>query len=587
MNIFIQSKKIKITSKNYTVIREAIYNNKVMIKDYKPEIKKELVKIIDKIPLFDVYKNDFIFVSYDELYNSFFNKALRLKEHPLFDFQELSKKFINELFYKSSELFGNITNCVKSSFIPFFKHIKPYFTKEELIYSALNSSLIKEIDESKIDLVKICDLVTKNSILAKDILAHHNYIMKEGKQNLIKNYTFYDSYFFNNCLRNDNIFDEIIYKNIVLLDKLIHNAPVFSNDIIVYRFITDDSYLKNLKVNDIYVNNSFISCSRNAFYDPKDNIFGEIVLKIHIPKKKKGFALSVEGYSMYPHEEEIILPPFLEMKIISIDDNYSYFHFNKNAEIKKKYEIKIIGKKKIDLKTKKVNSCPIYPLEELYFSMDSFEKQIEHLYDNLCHNNYLFKIKTNEILLFTVIKYDSKNPHYSKFYKIQTSEGIVINYVHESTFDVIYTFELTKDCIYANYISKYYPCRYSFDENHFARILAIVGKIFRIEDAIVYPIYMPCEGNSLELDLISYNYDLKQNKKPFESFDTVYNNWGKNKNYQKIVKENPEKLEDKIDDDLFYQLNINDILNKLGMKMFTNNSYYVKDKYIRKFGIKK
>jgi hypothetical protein len=187
-------------------------------------------------------------------------------------------------------------------------------------------------------------------------------------------------------LRNKNIFDDIIYKNITLLNKLILQSPGFTNNVIVYRFIDNDSYLKDIQIGDIYITDSFLSCSRN----PKINEFGSIVNKIRISKNMKGIGLCIEGYSMYPKEEEIILPPSTMMKLLS--------------KTKDEYDFEIVNVAKFEI-TKPISlSCPIYDFEEFYFSMDTFEKQVSHLFDNVCHNNFLFKLKFyQDIFLFTVI----------------------------------------------------------------------------------------------------------------------------------------------------------------------------------------
>jgi hypothetical protein len=582
MHVYIENKKVKIENKAKILekITTAIYNNKIKPYTYSSKVKSKLLSLVDKLPMYNIYKDRFEFIELHRLYEYFFTKAYRLKDYHLFDFQELSAKFINSLFYENKELFYDLTDCVHPWFIPYFTHIKPYFTKQELVSYSLNMDIREKNYE------KLCQVISKKSILAKDIESHHNLIFKLKMQNLIQNYTFYDSYFFNHCLRKNNIFDEIIYKNILLLKKLISQAPNFTNNVIVYRFIDDDTYLKNVKLGDIYISDSFLSCSR----DPKINDFGTIIKKIHISNKISGIGLSIEGYSMYPKEEEIVLPPALMMKLINKKKDY--------------YEFEVIDVAEFKI-TKPLNtSCPIYDFEDFYFSMDSFEKQINHLYENLCHNNYLFKLKVeNELFLFTVIKYDSLNPHYTDFYKLKTTEGIIINYIHNSTYDVIYTFELSKDSIYANYISKYYPSRVPFDEALFSKILAILGKIFRIEEAIIYPIYYPCtflsEKTSLKHDLFTYNHDLfiflQEHKKMFESFNTIYNyNYYQCTTsfeaYKKLIFDQPMEVKNFENllgiENLFYQLNINDILKRIGLKMFTNSSYYVSDRSLSYFGIK-
>jgi hypothetical protein len=139
--------------------------------------------------------------------------------------------------------------------------------------------------------------------------------------------------------------------NIIKLYSLIKKSPEFSNknSVYVYRFINSDDYLQHLQINSIFTENSFISTSRNPFYESKIHVFGYILLKIKLPKNKEGIGLCVETYSLFPSEQEIILAPG-KLKLINMvdsnnpNDDFTYFHTDINAQksIYKKYEFEYV-----------------------------------------------------------------------------------------------------------------------------------------------------------------------------------------------------------------------------------------------------
>merc|ERR1712070_505597 len=138
---------------------------------------------------------------------------------------------------------------------------------------------------------------------------------------------------------NDSFSNSRINK---LID-LMNNSPYLDSKKVTYRFINDDSYLINLRENDIYETDSFISTTRNPFYDKEIDINGLILLKINIPKNTNGFLL-IEPYSFFPEEQELVIGPFNKMKLISINNRSVYNHNNKNItdKINKIYEFVLL-----------------------------------------------------------------------------------------------------------------------------------------------------------------------------------------------------------------------------------------------------
>ena len=72
-----------------------------------------------------------------------------------------------------------------------------------------------------------------------------------------------------------------------------------------------------------YTPNRILSCTRNLLYDNEIHYFGQILLQIKLNKDIKASALSIEGFALYPHEEEIILAPNVELLL---EKKYLFWH---------------------------------------------------------------------------------------------------------------------------------------------------------------------------------------------------------------------------------------------------------------------
>ena len=85
------------------------------------------------------------------------------------------------------------------------------------------------------------------------------------------------------------------------------------------------------------------------------NKFGFILCKIKLPGKVQGVGLSIETFSMFPKEQEIIIPPYTKLKLIGKDTDFNYYHIDDNfkSKIIKKYEFELIEiEKKLKIKSK-------------------------------------------------------------------------------------------------------------------------------------------------------------------------------------------------------------------------------------------
>ena len=369
-------------------------------KEIKNHDKKKLSDYQEFIPMYDIYSESIILVKNKDLFNKMKNYHYRFIDTRLFiwlknkleklkrkkdnnfddnlklkrleqgveflknyDINKLYNNSIETMYSYSPEIGLDITICKRKSFISFFPHLKPYYSKDELINLGLNMNAIKNVNKEILfdgeKHYQICKLISNNDVNKELILDHTKYINNSDAKYLIQYYSLYGSYFINKFLRNyiqvknnkiiydkDNLTKSSLVHNITSkLVKVVNNSPPLDNDYILYRFVTDDSYLNKIKVGEHFIETGFMSTTRDPFYSNKQETeFGFILMKIRLPKGKKGVALNIELYSHFKNEQEFILPPLSKFKLISKNDNFNYYHIDKEFEIKikKKYEFEYI-----------------------------------------------------------------------------------------------------------------------------------------------------------------------------------------------------------------------------------------------------
>ena len=238
--------------------------------------------------------------------------------------------------YTYSPLLGlSISICKRNSFHPYIQHLKPYYSKSELIKLGQNMGLIKTaIDvESLIDQdvhYELCKKVSSNDVSIDEIIKHNKYIIDNNLQSWVCFYSFTGSGVFNKYLRNitkNSLIANNLLSGINTLVKYMENTPALSNNYSIYRFIWDESFLINLQEGDIFIDNGFMSTTRDPFYSPGiSGLFGLILIKIQIPKNKKGVGLFIENFSLFPKEQEFLLSPYSRFKLLSKNNNFKYYH---------------------------------------------------------------------------------------------------------------------------------------------------------------------------------------------------------------------------------------------------------------------
>ena len=536
-----------------------IFNGKLKIN--KNEEKIKLSKFEEYIPMYDIYSDKIYPINKKNLYSRLIYNHYRFINQEVYDWinnkfkknkyendkqnLELLNNYNIEILYEtslktvfknSSELGLSISICKRNSFNKFFNHITPYYSRDELIKLGLNMGVIKEkdkidIQDSKVH-YEICKKISKNDFSFEEILENGNYIIDKKLISLISFYSFMGSYFMNNLLRTESNPDisNPYYKMIQKLSLGILDSPKLNNEYFIYRFIWDDFFIRNLKIGEVFEDKGFISTTRDPFYSPNNEVkFGIVLAKIKInPSLTK--SLLIENFSLFPKEQEILLIPNTQIKLVSKDENFKYFHVNENYQknITKKYEFELIGNNfKEDKRVKYIEE-----LEPIILSDDSLENYNSDKIGII--NDFIKKYKKNsekikfdnfiDIQWYSTILKQTKSyrifyhwfdgtDSYELFYKNNNKDGMFFIIYDEFYYPYI-NIEFG-DKMIINNLNKYYYYndKKRIDTFDFLFIVEL-AKIFR------YPKF---ELNGEYENFSQINKDITNNDYKIASYTNLYN----------------------------------------------------------------
>lgn len=571
-----------------------IFNGEVLLK--KNEDKIKLSKYTEYIPMYDIYteiiypinnlnlhyrlkKCHYRFIT-SEIKQWIENKMNKtndkkvLEKHKLnlsiiknYDLNILEKTSYETLYKYSPDLGLSISICKRNSFHPYSRHLKPYYSRDEIIKLGMNNKLIDKLtSESLVDKdlhYRICKIVSKNDISFQQILKNIKHIVDNNCINWVNFYSLIGSYIFNQALRNNEMISKYMIDGINKLNNCISSSPSFDTDYYFYRFLEEDSFLKKLKPGDVFTDKGFLSTTRDPFYSPGiDGEFGLILLKINIPKNKKGVGLFIENFSMFPQEEEFLLAPGSKLKLISKNDNFKYYHINKDFEkkIKKKYEFTFIGNEKLNklniLEDSKIPEINIKKLNVIAPDRLTLFK----LFKNMCDK--LGQFKYNNMIYISQF-FDSESS-YSDFYYNSTNNGFVI-YHYDNGYPLI-SLEFGEKYIvnFTRTYNLYNKDQKLLDIDKFMDVITYFGRIFKYKKiTIFYPKFNFTEfdknykSDEDKVLLNTYMYDkaiyeyIKYGKKYYDNKMLKYtygyynlNNFKKDSIPKTIISKLPKELKD-------------------------------------------
>lgn len=406
-----------------------------------------------------------------------------------YDLNILEKTSYETLYKYSPDLGLSISICKRNSFHPYSMHLKPYYSRDEIIKLGMNNNLIEKLTpNSLVDKglhYKICKIVSKNDISFNQILANIKHIIDNNCINWVNFYSLIGSYIFNQSLRNNEPISNYMIDGINKLNNCISTSPSFNTDYYFYRFLEEDTFLKKLKPGDVFTDKGFLSTTRDPFYSPGiDGEFGLILLKINIPKNKKGVGLFIENFSMFPQEEEFLLAFGSKLKLISKNDNFKYYHVNKDFEkkIKKKYEFTFMGNNNTTkFNVFKDTNIPEIDIKKLNVIAPD-RLTLFKLFKDLCDKLGQFKYKK---MIFISQFFDSESS-YSDFYYNSTNNGFVI-YYYDNGYPLL-SLEFGEKYVvnFTRTYNLYDKNQKLTDIDKFIDIIAYFGRIFKYKKVMIF-----------------------------------------------------------------------------------------------------
>lgn len=532
--------------KNYKFKDEI--HNVINQKNYIIEMKKNMSKIEENIPLYDVYSDNILIINKYNVYTRVVNNFFRFPDKEIISFLDvrerniknkidgnkkidfLEERFLNKVklirtflsyydlnilhdtyvkvFYKYSV--GNkITPCKKPSFLPQFFHIKPYYTNDEIICISQNMNIeIKNKDTLKQEEInKLCHIVMKNEMNYENLLKHKIHILNNKSLGILQFYTLQGSSMMNRYLRGnigykqENIFLESLIKPVW---NLILTSPDFDKEYTLYRFIGNDDFLNNIKIGDVYTENGFMSTTRDPFYKPETYNFGFILIKINIPKNTRGIALCVETVSHFPEEQEIIFPPKSKFKLINKDTDCIYYHIDKsfNSKIKTRYEFDWMGNEEISFNLNKTINLENTHVDFLKIDKKNNLKLIEKIksFENYYVNKIgQFNVKLNNKDVVVIAEWYDSLTAYEKFYALKTENGFSLYTIYDNY--LLFFIEIGENKnsepeMHVNYYVKYNaidPNKIVGDDK-LILFYSSIAYYFDIHNIFIYASYMNCDN---------------------------------------------------------------------------------------------
>ena len=301
-----------------------------------------------------------------------------------------------------------------------------------------------------------------------------------------------------------------------------------------------------------------MSATRDPFYSPGlNNEFGLILIKVNIPKNKKGVGLFIENFSLFPKEEEFIIFPNTVLKLKSKDDKFKYFHTNDEFQksINTKYEFDLVELKNISIK-KSIEDESLIDIDYEYTDVDIFNLIKNFVKDSNIFNNFILNINDKDYK-FKYQWFDSTGT-YSKFYFNKVKEGMLFC-IYIDNYPVI-SIEFG-DKMVINYLHKYYfyDKRKELEQDEILNIAITFARIFKYNNILIFPKYSNFSNLNYKIkdnDLLYsklyckdlYDY-IKSNSKKYDDKNIEFKlgYW----KIDKILNQNiPEEVKNKLSDEL-------------------------------------
>lgn len=502
----------------------------------------ESIKFVEKVFVYKAIKqNHFRIINTDLIHFLKTNDITHLDDKiKLFDLNIINQNFLKFIYYESEEIGADISYFKNPAFIKKL-NVKPFLKKSAIINTALNLGLLKPKDlPYNKDLKTIYDKIKPLLFTEKILINHIELINQENMNSIINFFSVYGSSLLNDYLRgNFNYYDENIEQQINQLYNVISKTEKIDHEKLIFRFISEDSFLNLTKVGDYYENESFISCTRKPSINIED--FGYIILKITLPKNIDGIFLSIENDSAFYDEREMVLKPGIKFKLKNIDNDVNFYLFDDKQvfsyKIHKRYELEIVGiSNKLSIPKYEIKQIPEINIMNIKFDYDTGEDKAINII-----KNYFFINKSCKLIFpnnlkkkFYFYNYDSTKA-YSKFHYFKIKKGFILfSFNDDNELDC---FIELGDIIIVNYPGKYIKINPHPDTT---LIVSCIAYIFNIDKVKVFPEFISLNSitnsnnpifQNIKINKIIYNiinnlklnneFNLYNRNEIYEFFDKI------------------------------------------------------------------
>ena len=437
--------------------------------------KSDIIKMIkdkDSLPMYDVINNTIILIPHNKIYYNFTKNYLRLIDNNILkklklnftiDETDIASRFYKIIFDNHPSLGKQITFCEKPYFVYFINYNNnPYYSQNEL--QAKSKFFNINVKDNK----QLCKKLRKIELSKEDIINNFKYITSNGYDRILKYYSFIGAQFINNNLRGISDKIDKVNKDIILkLDEIIKNSPKLNTDQIVFRFLSDDTFLKTEMENGIFIDKGYISTTRNPIMESAKTNFGNIMMRIYIPKKFSDKYISMESISLFPQEQEILLPRNSKLKLLK----------EHNIDNQKIYDFEFIG----TVKNNEINiSSEIKEIDIKYFHLES---SLKEFYDDISYYT-LINFKDGDKDNKFYFGYTKKPKALKKFFYFK--EDIFYLYQLDKSGNIDIFIEISKDEIFINYFMKFFghntleTISEYIKSNYFISIICLIFKKSKI-----------------------------------------------------------------------------------------------------------
>lgn len=439
-----------------------------------------MIKDNNSLPMYDLINDTILLIPHDKIYNNFTKNYLRILDNNILkklklkveiDEKEIASRFYKIIFDNHPMLGKQLTFCKKPYFLYFINYNNnPYYSQNEL--TSKNTFFNINANENE----KICNKLHKIELSKDDIIKSFNYIIKNNNDRILKYYSFIGAAKINNYLRGIESKIDTVNKDIILkMDQIIEKSPKIKKDQIVFRFLSDDTFLKTQIEDNIFIDNGFISTTRNPLMDNAKLNFGKIMMRIYIPKKLSDKYISIESISLFSYEQEIIIARGAKFKLLKEHkiDKIKVYDFELIGTIKKKQIDSITDKKEIDIKYFQVDNS----LESVYSDW-SYYTSINFRSDNINETFYIGYTKEPKAL--------------KKFFYFK--KKILYLYKLDKNGNIDIFIEISDKKMFINYFMKYFGHNKKENMTDYIKkhkIISNIGIIFNIQQILINTIQLP------------------------------------------------------------------------------------------------